>query len=59
MNKCTCKRCKACGGAGWIKQDDNYLDPDEYECPVCWGDGLSHLCDYCKEKDFNYVEEED
>lgn len=61
---CECVRCKECEGTGniWISFSGKYLghnrcdDLDEMDtCPECDGDGLSELCDDCRER----IEEEE
>ena len=60
---CKCVTCGECGGTGniWISFSGEYLgnnrcdDLDELDtCPECGGDGLSEMCDECRER----IEEE-
>ena len=58
---CTCEICKECAGNGdiWFSIGGKYLgknrcdDLDRIDvCPYCHGDGVSEVCDECREAEW-------
>ena len=64
---CKCKLCDECEGTGYISIafDGTYLgkqrcdDFDEMDtCPICDGEGITYMCDECREAMDREEEEE-
>lgn len=55
---CKCVQCHACRGSRNIRvRCDGYPEWDLETCPECDGEGITEVCDYCRDAQEDYWDE--